>query len=60
MPVSKLKLALFALDTYSRMAIDKAGADWVGGDIRRARAAARVDLFRNAMDGLLGRDAPPR
>jgi hypothetical protein len=28
------------------MAIDKAGADWVGGDIRRARAAARVDLFR--------------
>jgi hypothetical protein len=39
------------------MAIDKAGADWVGGDMRRARAAARVDLLHAAMDGLLGRDA---
>lgn len=58
-PVSKLKLALFALDTYSKMAIDKAGADWMGGDVRRARAAARVVLFNQAVDGLLGRDTRP-
>ncbi len=58
--MSKLRLALFALDTYSRMAIDKAGADWIGGDLRRARAAARVVLFNEAMDGLLGREARPQ
>jgi hypothetical protein len=57
--VSKLRLALFALDIYSRMAIDKAGADWVGGDTRGARAAARADLFEKAMDGLLGREGRP-
>lgn len=56
----KLKLALFALDTLSRMAIDKAGADWIGGDMRRARAAARVDLFHDAMAGLLGQSHRPR
>jgi hypothetical protein len=54
-PVRKLKLALFALDTFSKMSIDKAGADWVGGDLRRARAAARVVLFNEAMDALIGR-----
>lgn len=53
--MSKLRLAFFALDTYSRMAIDKAGADAVGGETRRARAAARVGLFNEAMDGLIGR-----
>jgi hypothetical protein len=53
--VNKLKLAFFALDTFSRMAIDKAGADAVGGEMRRARAAARVTLFNDAVDGLLGR-----
>ncbi len=58
--MSKLRLALFALDTYSRMAIDKAGADWVGGDTRRARAAARAGLFEQAMDGLLGRNDRPQ
>lgn len=58
--MSKLRLALFALDIYSRMAIDKAGADWIGGDTRRARAAARAGLFEQAMDGLLGRDGRPK
>lgn len=58
--MNKLRLVLFAIDTYSRMAIDKAGADWVGGDMRRARAAARVGLLNEAMDGLLGREGPTR
>jgi hypothetical protein len=53
--VSRLKLALFALDTYSRMAIDKAGADWVGGDLRRARASARAELLSAALEALLTR-----
>jgi hypothetical protein len=44
-PCVKLKLALSRLIPFSKMAIDKAGADWVGGDMRRARAAARVVLF---------------
>jgi hypothetical protein len=57
-PVRRLKLVLFVLDTYSKMAIDKAGADWVGGDMRRARAAARQDLLNEAMDGLLHRGGP--
>lgn len=54
----RLRLALFALDTYSKMALDRAGADWVGGDMRRARAAARRDLLKHAMDGLFGRGDP--
>jgi hypothetical protein len=58
-PVKKLRLALFALDTYSRMAIDKAGADWIGGDMRRDRAAARAGLFNEAMDALVGRSDSP-
>lgn len=53
--MSKLKLMLFALDTYSRMAIDKAGADWVGGDLRRERTAARAALLDEALDGLIER-----
>lgn len=58
--VSKLKLALFALDTYARMAIDKAGADCVGGDLRRARVSARTALLGAALDGLLSRPGPNR
>jgi hypothetical protein len=54
--VDKLRLALFALDTFSKMAIDKAGADCAGGDMRRARAAARVGLFNDAIDVLIGRE----
>lgn len=54
----KFRLALFALDTYSRMAIDRAGADCVGGEFRRARAVAREALLREALEGLLGRDDP--
>jgi hypothetical protein len=50
--VSKLKLAFFALDTFSRMAIDKAGADAVGGEMRRARAAARVTCSTMRSTGL--------
>jgi hypothetical protein len=56
--VSKLRLALFALDTWSRMAIDRAGADWVGGDLRRARVSARAELLRAARAALLGRQGP--
>lgn len=58
--MSKFKLALFALDTYSRLAVDKAGADWVGGDIRRARVAARSALLETAMAALLDREPQPR
>lgn len=56
--MSKLRLALFALDTWSRMSIDRAGADWVGGDLRRARAFAREELLREALGGLLDRQRP--
>jgi hypothetical protein len=53
--MNKFRLVLFALDTCSRMAIDRAGADCVGGDVRRARAAAREMLLREALDGLFER-----
>ncbi len=49
----KLKLALFALNNISAMAIDRAGADWVGGPHRRMRAEARAKLYDDAMDALL-------
>ncbi len=49
----RLRLALFALDKLSAMAIDRAGAQWVGGDHRRARAEARAQLYDDAMDVLI-------
>lgn len=49
----RIKLALFALDRLSAMAIDRAGADWIGGDHRRIRAEAHARLYNAAMDGLL-------
>ena len=53
------KLALFAIDHYSAMAIDRAGAEWIGGDHRRLRAKAHGQLYQAAMDGLLHQSAPP-
>lgn len=58
--MSKFRLALFALDTYSRLAVDKAGADCVGGDLRRARVAARAQILDAALDGLFERGDPDR
>lgn len=51
--MNKVKLALFALDHFAAMAIDQAGAEWVGGDHRRLRARAHRQLYHAAMDGLL-------
>lgn len=48
-----IRLALFALDKVSAMAIYRAGADWVGGDHRRIRAEARARLYDEALDLLL-------
>ena len=48
-----IRLALFALDKISAMAIDRAGADWIGGDHRRIRAEARARLYDDALDVLL-------
>ncbi|MCR9069083.1 MAG: hypothetical protein NXH79_09575 [Rhodobacteraceae bacterium] len=55
--MNRIKLALFALHNYSAGAIDRAGADWIGGDHRRARAEARRRLCEEAMDVLV---PPPR
>ena len=49
----RIRLALYALDKISAMAIDRAGADWIGGDHRRVRAEARARLYDDAMDTLL-------
>jgi hypothetical protein len=51
--MNRLGLVLFALDNLSAMAIDRAGADWVGGPHRRVRAEARARLYDAAMDTLL-------
>lgn len=53
--MNRFKLALFALDHMSAMAIDRAGSEWIGGDHRRIRARAHGVLCRAALDGLLGR-----
>ena len=55
--MNRIKLALFALNNFSAGAIDRAGADWIGGDHRRARAEARLKLYSDAMDVLV---PPPR
>ncbi len=54
--MEKVKLALFALDHLSAMALDLAGAAWIGGDHRRARAQAHARLYDQAMDKLIGAD----
>ena len=51
----RLKLLLFYLDHVSASAIDRAGADWIGGDTRRARASAHAGLAREAGRALLPR-----
>lgn len=51
--MNRIKMALFALDKISAMAIDRAGADWVGGQHRRMRAEARARLYDDAMDTLI-------
>ncbi len=48
-----IKLALFALDKISALAIDRAGADWIGGDDLGIRAEARARLYGDALDVLL-------
>lgn len=58
--MQRLKLILFALDKISAMAIDRAGADWIGGDHRRIRAEARARLYDEALDVLLAAERPRR
>ncbi|MBF9046724.1 hypothetical protein LSUCC0031_06305 [Rhodobacterales bacterium LSUCC0031] len=57
--MTKVKLALFALNQFSAMAIDRAGAEWIGGDHRRRRAKAHGQLVHAAMEGLLHNRIPP-
>lgn len=49
----RLKLMFFALDKFSATAIDRAGADWIGGMHRRVRAEAKARLYDDAMDVLI-------
>lgn len=51
--MNRIKLALFAIDKMSAMALDRAGADWVGGEHRRVRAQAYAHLYDDAMDTLI-------
>ena len=51
--MNRFRLALFALDNFSAMAIDRAGADYSGGMHRRVRAEARARLYDEAMATLL-------
>ena len=53
--MNRLKLILFAIDHASARAIDRAGADWVGGDTRRARAEAHTQLCDQAVKALIPR-----
>ncbi len=53
--MNQLKLLLFYLDHASARAIDRAGADWIGGDTRRERAKAHGQLARDASKALLPR-----
>lgn len=52
-----LKLLLFMLDHASARAIDRAGADWIGGDARRVRSLAHARLANEATRALLPRKA---
>ena len=54
--MNRLKLLLFAINHASARAIDRAGADWVGGTTRRSRAQAHGDLCDEAVRALLPRD----
>lgn len=48
-----IKIVLFMLDHASARAIDRAGADWLGGETRRARADAHEKLAVQATRALL-------
>ncbi|MEX3015700.1 hypothetical protein [Gymnodinialimonas hymeniacidonis] len=51
--MDRLKIILFMLNHASARAIDRAGADWIGGEIRRARADAHESLANEATRALL-------
>jgi len=53
--MNKIRLLMFMLNHASARAIDRAGADWIGGDIRRARADAHEKLANEATRALLAR-----
>ncbi|MEM9320061.1 MAG: hypothetical protein AAGA70_13805 [Pseudomonadota bacterium] len=48
----KLRLAVFAAEMFSRSALNRAGAEIVGGELRRRRALAYQRLFEEALDEL--------
>ncbi len=51
--MDRLKLFLFMLNHASARAFDRAGADWIGGETRRARADAHERLAAEATRALL-------
>ncbi|MEJ6395186.1 hypothetical protein V8J82_18130 [Gymnodinialimonas sp. 2305UL16-5] len=51
--MNRLKLILFALNHASARAVDRAGADWCGGDTRGPRSQAHDELASQALHALL-------
>lgn len=47
-----IKLLLFAVNAASRAGLDRAGAGFAGGDLRRARAAAYARLCDAALSAI--------
>ena len=54
--MTKLRLALFALNHAAAYGLWKAGADMCGGSLRRHRADAHRNLSARALAVLLGRE----
>ena len=52
-PMNRIKLILFALNHASARAVDRAGADWCGGDTRGPRSQAHDQLASQALHALL-------
>ncbi|MEM1273609.1 MAG: hypothetical protein AAGF88_07320 [Pseudomonadota bacterium] len=51
--MTRLKLLLFALDAAGRAGLDRAGASFAGGDLRRNRSVAYRMLAETACDAIL-------
>jgi hypothetical protein len=54
--MQRYKLILFVLNNYAAYAIDRAGAEMYGGELRRKRTMARRELIIDALDAIKARD----
>jgi hypothetical protein len=50
--MQRVKLILFVLNTYSAYALDRAGAEMFGGDLRRKHTMARRALVLDALKAI--------